>query len=972
MAPDDPAGTRPGPVVLRIKLRYDDVEALIERFASHVGRSGLFLPTRSLQPIGTEVKFELRLATDQAVLVGLGRVQSVKEPDPERPKAAHGIGVELMRVTREGRELILKLLARRKQLGLPEVGLPGAEDVDDARRMEAEAGDAAAVPREAANRAASGPVVGEAASGPVVREAASGPASGPVVREAGGPASGPVAVASAAAAAASSSAFTAPRRSTGPVTIPKAVAIEPLPAEAPRRRRRLVSEVIESASGPVRAAAKSVAVSGLDEEVDVGRVLARARTLATGDLDQELELLRDQQAAPRREITIEAASAELARQLGGAAVRKDKSQRWAPPPAVATEGPAVGDAEEAEAKAKPEPEEVSSEPAEAKVEPAAEAKVAPAAVAPAAEAKVAPADEEPAAEAKVEPVDAEPADEAKAELADAEHRAEAKRTAAPDVDEAMIDAAASGDLAVADTARADEDLDEGIIERDEEDLAHLRSGEARTRTFGPANIDQIVTEPLRAPERWDGDHANNAAAYIEPAADEHEVDDGQIADEIHQLSEADLEEEEESEFTQIGSGLVDPHAFDEATYIPGPDPSPGPAEHTALAAPLSAQRQAHSAQLEAHLSSQLDARLAEAAEEDDDDDGELGLGTEVGLMNRDRALSVGGEYDSAIVEELVDAAPTYDPVYGSALAGARATPLPDGPTAAAPPDDSLDAALAVPPDEEIAEEIDDFEILAEADADDADLLAADGEAEHTASGVFALPGAPAGTGAPGRSPSFNDFATRLDLGEESDLYAPAPEPDFYERRPVDPRELSAGHALAALEDADEAPGFPTPSTPSSGVPVSYGRDGSVLGAEREGSGPTAGFSPPHEFDQSDVIAIPPELRRDHKSRVAARSSPAAVVLRSATSMATSAARARAGAGAGADDDLEIALEALDVDLDDLSIPHAPPDPVRDSGRPARAAGRVVRPSAQTPSGRIPRPKSDDGVLIDFDDDEDDD
>jgi len=64
--------------------------------------------------------------------------------------------------------------------------------------------------------------------------------------------------------------------------------------------------------------------------------------------------------------------------------------------------------------------------------------------------------------------------------------------------------------------------------------------------------------------------------------------------------------------------------------------------------------------------------------------------------------------------------------------------------------------------EEIAEEIDDFEILAEADADDADLLAADGEAEHTASGVFELPGPPGGTGASGRAPSFMDFANRLE------------------------------------------------------------------------------------------------------------------------------------------------------------------------------------------------------------------
>ena len=86
MPPDDHSGAKPaGPVVLRIKLRYDDLDAMVQRFAPNVGKSGLFLPTKSIQPIGTEVKFELRLSNDQAVLVGLGRVKQVRAPDPANP-----------------------------------------------------------------------------------------------------------------------------------------------------------------------------------------------------------------------------------------------------------------------------------------------------------------------------------------------------------------------------------------------------------------------------------------------------------------------------------------------------------------------------------------------------------------------------------------------------------------------------------------------------------------------------------------------------------------------------------------------------------------------------------------------------------------------------------------------------------------------------------------------------------------------
>ena len=95
MASDDSSGVRPAPpIVLRIKLRYDDVEVMVQRFATNVGKSGLFLPTKSLQPIGAEIKFELRLADDTAVLVGLGRVKLAQPPDPNNPKATFGMAID--------------------------------------------------------------------------------------------------------------------------------------------------------------------------------------------------------------------------------------------------------------------------------------------------------------------------------------------------------------------------------------------------------------------------------------------------------------------------------------------------------------------------------------------------------------------------------------------------------------------------------------------------------------------------------------------------------------------------------------------------------------------------------------------------------------------------------------------------------------------------------------------------------------
>src|SRR4051812_40364260 len=179
---------------------------MVARFAPNVGKSGLFLPTKSLQPMGAEVKFELRIADDTPVLVGLGRVKAAKAPDPAAPRAAFGMAIELMRVTRESREVILKMLERRRQMGLPEIGIPMPSDIDAARRAE----------------------VVETQ----VRDTASAAVPAPTPTFDSGP---------------SESMFTAPRKS-GPIAIAKLNVVEALGPEVPRKKRPLISEVIESAS----------------------------------------------------------------------------------------------------------------------------------------------------------------------------------------------------------------------------------------------------------------------------------------------------------------------------------------------------------------------------------------------------------------------------------------------------------------------------------------------------------------------------------------------------------------------------------------------------------------------------------------------------------------------------------------------------------------------------------------------------
>ena len=303
MPSDDSSGSRPAsPIVLRIKLRYDDVEVMVQRFAVNVGKSGLFLPTKTLQPVGAEIKFELRLADEAAVLVGLGRVKAVTAPDPLRPHATFGMAIELMRVTPQSRALILRMLERRRELGLPELGLPMAADIDAGRRAEAAHGVTEQTP------------VVQPVAPPRVAPIAE---PRPTLSSTPGPIEAPAA----------EPLMTAPRRSSGSSTV------APLGPEPQRRKRMAVSEVIDSASGAT--AGVSSAVAGLDDEVDVAGAIVRARALTGGahGLDAELDALAEQAAAPI-EISVEAASAELARQLGGSAVRRDRSARWRTPPAT--------------------------------------------------------------------------------------------------------------------------------------------------------------------------------------------------------------------------------------------------------------------------------------------------------------------------------------------------------------------------------------------------------------------------------------------------------------------------------------------------------------------------------------------------------------------------------------------------------------------------------------------------------------
>jgi hypothetical protein len=805
MAPDDPSGGRPAaPIVLRIKLRYDDLEAMVQRFAANVGKSGLFLPTRSMQPIGAEVKFELRLADDTPALVGLGRVKAVKPPDPHNPKATFGMTVELMRVTPQSRALILRMLERRRALGLPEVGLPTAADIDAVRRAE---------PGDAGRDLGTGPVV--LVAPPVPAPPVPAVAAGPV------PAVG-------------EGLLTAPRRTTGPIAVAKVAAIAPLPPEPPRRPRAPVSEVLERASGPI--AGLAAAVPGLDDDIDLAAAIARARALAGGALDAELEALCEAAAAPL-EISVEVASAELARQLGGSAVRRDRSAGWAPPPATSLESPdAARSSGAASNGAACAPAIDDAAPVAAVERPGQDAAPAAADERAADDAAPVAAASEDGAAASLEAA-AEWSAAAETESVPAASSAAGVETAAPSVVAAEADASSgaaemAGDAPSAD-APADLDPAPGLAAIEAPDASHRADApdddddrSASAWPDGVPRIERIRTEPS-AP-----------VGVVFPAEGRAE------------LALADLDSDEH---TELGEMPVAPGGF---------DPPVDPGGHAAAEAELA-------------------AGVAPAAE---------------------------------------------------------------------------------PPLELGVDEFDDFEIIAEANADDEDLLASHGE--HDASSRRELAARPE-TGE--RRPSELDFAARLDLGDDSDLSLGASADELSAGRVIDSlqdeqtsqhtvhrgrfapaapdlRAISIGAALAELE-ADDAAG----DDAFDDAEVTEGLDAYAQRVVRPIFDPDPSSSVTLAGIPSDSIDVDlPAPRRPGPSEPprlahpAEPSEPPRPVRRHAPLSLHEAPVE--------DHELEHALEALDVDLDDLAIPHAAPQRQRE---PSRSTPQVrSQPASRTPAPSV--------------------
>lgn len=117
MAGDSRVGDRQA-ALLRIKLKYGDVDTFIEKYAVNISRGGIFIASRTPKAVGTTVRFEFLLAQGAegvSIIRGEGQVQWVREFDPAQPQRPHGMGLRFTQLDGESQKIIDRALAWRQQ-----------------------------------------------------------------------------------------------------------------------------------------------------------------------------------------------------------------------------------------------------------------------------------------------------------------------------------------------------------------------------------------------------------------------------------------------------------------------------------------------------------------------------------------------------------------------------------------------------------------------------------------------------------------------------------------------------------------------------------------------------------------------------------------------------------------------------------------------------------------------------------------
>ena len=98
-------------VGLLVKLKHTDIGNFVEEFAVNISPGGMFIRSREPQPVGTPVKFEVRIADGLRVMKGSAVVRWVRPP--EDLSGPPGMGIQFTELDSPSQSLVDRMLQRK-------------------------------------------------------------------------------------------------------------------------------------------------------------------------------------------------------------------------------------------------------------------------------------------------------------------------------------------------------------------------------------------------------------------------------------------------------------------------------------------------------------------------------------------------------------------------------------------------------------------------------------------------------------------------------------------------------------------------------------------------------------------------------------------------------------------------------------------------------------------------------------------
>jgi uncharacterized protein (TIGR02266 family) len=104
-------------VSLNVRYKSATVDEFIENHAHDVSRGGIYIKTANPFPPGTLLKFEIRLASDQAVIAGVGRVVWKRDASQGTGERPAGMGVKFIKIDEPSKGVIDRLVNTKADAG---------------------------------------------------------------------------------------------------------------------------------------------------------------------------------------------------------------------------------------------------------------------------------------------------------------------------------------------------------------------------------------------------------------------------------------------------------------------------------------------------------------------------------------------------------------------------------------------------------------------------------------------------------------------------------------------------------------------------------------------------------------------------------------------------------------------------------------------------------------------------------------